>query len=219
MEENHVRKLVVTRTAGTNEKEERKPLRTTVEERVKKTTRHAWICICILCAALLLRSLDAPFAQTMRQGIATALSFDIDAEETLGRLKFVQMQMEDTVTAFAAQSVGESATRCMPVQGAVLRGFSEENDHLLLNVQSLQSVLAPAAGTVADVSDDSIAIDFSDGVSCLLTNLAYIDVKAGQQIACGEAIAAADSAGTPIAFYLWQNGAPIDPQQWVDAVQ
>ena len=86
---------------------------------MQKTTLHAMICICILCAALVLRMVEAPWAGRVKEGVRTALSFDIDAEETLGRLKFVQLQMEDTVTAFAAQSLQAQDRRIMPVQGAV----------------------------------------------------------------------------------------------------
>lgn len=212
MENERIKQLRVTRTVG---REEQETQEASAKDRVGRTMVHTAICIGVLCAALVLRSLDMPLASKLQQGVATALSFDIDAEETLGRLKFVQLQLEDTVTAFAAQSVGEGQTKCMPVQGAVLREFSDEQDHLLLNVQSSQAVVCPARGTVADATDHSIAIDFADGTSCLIDDLGYIRVQQGDSVTCGQTIAVSDVNGTPISFYVWQNGMAIDPVAWV----
>jgi len=210
MEENRVKRLSVTHTAKHAEKEQ-----TTSPDRAGKVTLHAFICVCILCAALVLKALDTPWSANIQEGIATALSFDIDAEETLGRLKFVQLQMEDTVTAFAAQGVGEGDAHRMPVQGAVLRTYSDTGEYILLNVQSAQVIACPSDGIVSDVTEESIAIDFTDGTSGLLSKLGQVQVQKGDAVKAGEIIALADEAGTPIRFTVYQSGASIDPEVWV----
>ena len=206
MEENRVKRLSVTHTAKHEEQKEE------ATDRAGKVTLHAFICVCILCAALILKALDTPWSARVREGVATALTFDIDAEETLGRLKFVQLQMEDTVTAFAAQSVGEGDSRRMPVQGAVLRTYSDTGSHVLLNVQANQPIACPCDGVVSDVTDESIAIDFADGTSAVLSALGGVQVQKGDAVEAGGTIALADEAGTPIRFTVYQGGASIDPE-------
>lgn len=205
------KKLSVIHAAQHEEKRETPPT-----DRTAKVTVHAFICVCILCAALVIRSIDAPWSLRMREGIATALTFDIDAEETLGRLKFVQMQMEDTVTAFAEQNAGQDDLFRLPVTGAVLRSYSADSPCVLLNVQANQSIACPASGIVSDVTQESIAIDFSDGTSCVIHDLGSVNVKKDDTVTVGQRIGFADEVATPIRFYVYQNGTSIDPEVWAE---
>ena len=210
MEQDRIKKLSVTHTAArTIQEEEPQPK----ADRTKKVTVHAVICICVLCGALLIRSVDTPLTDSLREGITTALTFDIDAEETLGRLRFVHVQLEETVTAFAAQGDVRDS-RLMPVQGAVLRQFGEKHPCVMLNVQAEQPIVCPASGVITDVTEDAVAIDFEDSTAGMLCGLGQVVVQKGTSVFAGDKIAQADEVGTPITFYIYENGKPIDPVQW-----
>ena len=189
------------------------------DTRMTRTTRNAFICTCMICAAMLIRAIDTPVTNAMCDGIQTALTFDIDVEDTLGRLKFVQNGVQDAASVFASSNPSQMREGfILPVGGAaVLQRFdAESHPSVTLQADPASAVCAPAAGVVTSVSTDddggvSVALEHADGYASILRGLADVAVKQGDTLTAGQQIGVADPDAGQIQFALYAQGTCIDP--------
>ena len=189
--------------------------------RMTRTARNALICTCIICAAVLIRTVDTPVTNAMCDGIQTALTFDIDVEDTLGRLKFVQNGVQEVASVFSASNALQIQEGfVLPIENAVLLQAFDAQTHPYVTLQAKDEdiVYTPASGIVTSIQKDadgitSIALEHADGYASILRGYMDVAVKQDDTLAAGQKIGTVDSANTQIEFALYAQGVCVNPIQ------
>ena len=163
--------------------------------RMTRTARNALICTCIICAAVLIRTVDTPVTNAMCDGIQTALTFDIDA-----------LQIQEGFV--------------LPIENAVLLQAFDAQTHPYVTLQAKDEdiVYTPASGIVTSIQKDadgitSIALEHADGYASILRGYMDVAVKQDDTLAAGQKIGTVDSANTQIEFALYAQGVCVNPIQ------
>ena len=172
---------------------------------------------CIACATLLgilaLGSLNQPWARRASESIHQALTMEIDLDQSLGQLSFVQKLMPESALVFFNLS-GDSEL-LPPTQGSLSHAYSPSQPWLMFSCQEGSPVCAPADGAVSavsELSDGSFAllIDHGDGLESVIACLKEVGVRTGDKLIRGAAIG---TASTSLFFELRQGGQSCDPTQ------
>jgi septal ring factor EnvC (AmiA/AmiB activator) len=145
-------------------------------------------------------------------------------------LERVAREQERRAAAAARQPYAEARGRIrLPVEGRVVGWFGQLDDAgqprrgLDIAARAGATVVAPWHGAVAFAGPFRgygviLILEHSDGYHCLIAGLARIDVKSGQTVIAGEAIAVAGPGEkeTSTVYVEWRrNGQPVDPRPWL----
>jgi len=172
---------------------------------------------CLACAALLgilaLGNIQQPWAIKASSAVEKALTMEIDLDESLGQLSFVQRLMPESALVFFNLDSGHALAA--PVEGELLHLYSADQPWLMFSAEAGTSVRAARDGTVAAVSPMSgggwgVLIDHGEGLESVTACLADVSVQAGDSIARGSKIGTADEN---VYFELRQSSEATDPTE------
>ncbi len=185
-------------------------IRRSLQERLLRNSALA-------CAALLgilaLGELNTPWARQASERIEQALTMEIDLDQSLGQLRFVQKLMPESALVFFDLSAGSGMAA--PVDGELSHPYSEEQPWLMLGCMDGVEVCAAAEGMVAAVSrlDDGswgVLIDHGEGLESVTACMASVNVASGEHVARGDRIGTAQER---LYFELRQDGSAVDPTE------
>lgn len=136
-------------------------------------------------------------------------AFDDEAgseEETLGRLKFVELPSIIDVFAPSDKAVLPANASSYSVE--------EEGRALVLSVNAGESAVSPAAGRVLDVGESEelggfVSISVSDDISFTVSGLRSVGVERGQPVKQRQKLG---EAGEKLTVRVYEAGRPIDPE-------
>ena len=139
--------------------------------------------------------------------------------------------------AILPQNVSQNLTLLWPVTGEILERYGETiaigqtSEGLKIHPSASSVVIAPEAGVVSFAGAfrsyaSLIIIDHLNGYYSLISGLKDTDVQVGQELLEGEPIGRVATESTadgteatlPILFEVRQNGEPIDPMPFLNAV-
>lgn len=172
---------------------------------------------CLACAVLLgilaLGNVNHPWAKQASDRIEQALTMEIDLDQSLGQLSFVQKLMPESALVFFNLSGSSELTR--PVQGELTHSYSPNQPWLMFDCAAESAVCACAEGTVSAVSELSdggfgVMIDHGNGMESVTACLLSADVKNGDRISRGAVIG---TASDRLYFELQLAGQPTDPTE------
>lgn len=175
------------------------------------------ICAMLLGALLLVVYLDVPATRKMKTALVGALTFEIDVDKTLGKLKFVQSneaEIRDVI------STTTDIAMSMPVKNAAtVSNFSEGSTGMVFEATELTDVISPCAGIVENVDNDKefqVTIDHGNDTKSVLTfNGAMAVIKQGSVLKKGDYVGLVDK-GTKVTFSVIKNGQNVDPASYVE---
>lgn len=200
--------------------------------------RNMVICAAIILIVVILKSIDTPFTQNILGYVRDAVTTDLDIDETLGRLKFVDNWIPEGVKAvFSEQRTSEELPIDMkfsvPAEGKVIAFFGEEmggkdkGTNTGIDIQGNQNdkIYAVYDGYVSAIGEDEIRgkyIEITQGsnVVTLYTGCSELIVDVGHQVKKGEQIGRMGRTedGTPVLhFETWVNGKPVDPMLFINS--
>ena len=200
----------------------RPKIRRSREERAKRPRQsrglllRTAVCAVLLGILLFIAYTDMPVAKKMKKDLVGALTFDIDVDKSLGKLKFVQSN-DSTVENVMSSSVAISVK--MPVKdAAVVSSYSEENKSVVLEATQLTDVICPGAGIVENVDSDQrfvITIDHGNDIKSVLSfNGAMAVIKEGSVLKKGDYIGIMDKGGN-LTFSMIKNGRNVNPYDYL----
>lgn len=141
-----------------------------------------------------------------------ASKFPKEEDETAYVLAFATAQPVEGV------KTSDFGARVHPISG-------EESFHFGLDIGAAEGtpIHAFAAGTVREVGFNSYGnyaiLDHDDGFSTLYAHCSRIDVKQGDTVAAGDAIAAVgatgNATGNHLHFEVWRDGKALNPSHYV----
>ena len=184
--------------------------RLTFQERL---LRNSCLACAVLLGVLALGNLNQPWAKKAAGSIEQALTMEIDLDESLGQLSFVQKLMPESALVFFNLS-GDHELQC-PVQGEPAHPYSDAQPWLMFSAKAGTAVCAAADGTVSAVSELSdgsfgVLIDHGEGMESVTANLQESGVQTGDKLLKGAAIG---TAAGDVFFELRQGGEACDPTE------
>jgi murein DD-endopeptidase MepM/ murein hydrolase activator NlpD len=195
-----------------------------------KLIRNTAIAISIVLLVFLLKSINLPFTQKLVDYVRTAVTEDLDWDETLGHLKFVGDYIPDIQAVFnpdtnennPVTAVGLSA----PVEGQVIRLFSvdtaenrERNLGIDVSVDADAPIRAAAEGQIAEILEEpvygtSVWISHGDGIFTFYGGCSGLLVEKGQKVTKGQQIGTVKEQASGLSvlhFEVWIDNTPVDP--------
>ena len=193
-----------------------KPRRFRIKTRLsfqERLLRNSCIACAVLLGVLALGNFNTPWARKASDTIEQALTMQINLDESLGQLSFVQKLMPESALVFFNLSGGSELQK--PVQGELSHAYSEAQPWLMFDCAAGSTACAAAEGSVAAVSQLSdgsygILIDHGDGMESVTAGLSEVNVQTGDKLLRGAAIG---SAAESVFFELRQGGNPMDPTE------
>lgn len=161
---------------------------------------------------------DMPVTNRMKTGLVSALTFDIDVDKSLGKLKFVQSN-DSTVQSVMSTSVDIPME--LPVKNAVaVSSFSEGNKSMVFEATELTDVVSPGAGIVENIDSDNyfaVTIDHGNDVKSVLSfNGAMAVLEEGSVLKKGDYVGLVDKGAT-VTFTVIKNGQNVNPSEYLSA--
>ncbi|MEG1559900.1 MAG: M23 family metallopeptidase [Clostridia bacterium] len=170
------------------------------------------ICAVICLLALLLKLVDTPFSAGVLNSVKTALDSESDSEydETLGKLKFVELP--GLLTVFSG---GDKLTAPVDSEKIVLEG---DNVLKFTNVAG-ESVVVSGAGMVKTVSQDEkygsfVVIKHQNDLETYYYGLKDITIEEGQPVRKLDTIGIVDGFGC-LYFKVFDSGVPKNPENYL----
>lgn len=185
----------------------------------------------------LINSIPLPFTQRVADHVRTALTWNFDIDETLGKLKLVGNALPDQIKSVFKQDGQDSqqgkqdksvlADFASPVKGEVIRSFGEQlilpdtgkayaNQGIDIKTAENAVIYASADGYVAAIEDHdfygtSIWLDHGNKVFTFYGRVSQINVKIGQQVDKGQQLGSLGAVKSPS-----QEEPTLHFQIWID---
>jgi septal ring factor EnvC (AmiA/AmiB activator) len=114
----------------------------------------------------------------------------------------------------------------LPVAGRTVRGFGDTAENGLtargvsLSPASGAQVVAPAAGRIAFAGpfrgfDRIVIIEHANGFTSLVTGLARVDARVGEEVVAGAPLGVAEAGRPVVGFELRREGEPVNPLEFL----
>ncbi|GEM_PF-3771952 len=180
---------------------------------VHSMLRNLAVCIIAVLAIYGIKMIDSPITNSITASVKQAISYELNIDQTLGKLQFVNEATTSTQTFSGVPEMN------YPITGEVKTSFADSNSTgiTLLGVKGA-TVTAAAGGTVAIVGEDStlgkyVQIKHTDAIYSSYYGLTSITVKKGDTVTSTQKIGVLNS--TELLFEVKNNGRPVDPKQFI----
>jgi len=184
------------------------------QRNVKKRSLFIKSCICaVVCAGcLLLKVIDTPATQQATQTIRDMISYDLDMEDSIGKLKFVQNIFPGLEAVFS----NSAAAMQYPVQGSVVQNFRENGcQGVRIHALANGEVAAAADGillkrAVSQEHGNYLRIKHPNGMETVYYGLAQSPLPEGTDVGRGDVIGTLTDSGV-LYFEVYKNGTVQNP--------
>ncbi|MHB1315026.1 MAG: peptidoglycan DD-metalloendopeptidase family protein [Christensenellales bacterium] len=176
---------------------------------VMKFVAAAAICL----AVFLLTLSGSPTAQKITQGLNNAINYTVDIDETLGKLKLVDANTDNTETSAKGWNMQ------MPILATIQSSFGETGEGVVLKGAKDSLVGAAASGYVFAVGKDDelgnfVKVRHSESIETVYYGLNEIVVEENAVVDRGSELGTTDE-GT-LRFEVHVNGVPVDPLDYIN---
>jgi len=183
----------------------------------QRLMRNTTIACALILGILVLGDVDSPWAQRASNSVRQALTMQIDLDDSLGSMQFVQAILPEEAYAFWNFS---SAQQNLPSDGEITHSWSAQQPWILYSLDLSQNIYAAGEGIIAAVTplsggDYGVLIDHGEGVESVYAYLGEVCVSAGESVAKGQMIGRPSQTDPKLYFELRKNGESIDPQEMI----
>lgn len=148
----------------------------------RKLLRNTAICAVLALGIIGIKNIDAQLTNQISNGIDQAVESEMQLDEDLGRLKFVDGQVEGNTVDVSASGYS------LPMEGEVTETFSETEREVAIRGEEQSQVCAILSGVVMETTETSLTIDNDNG-----TRTTYEGVIPGVKV--GEKVSNSDIIG------------------------
>jgi len=173
------------------------------------------VCVGVILLALAVKAVDAPAAQSVSAAVSDAVTMEVDVDQDVGRLRFVQNLFPETVAVWFSQSAPE--VLYAPMDGRVEKRFDKNYPGIGISSQSPE-VYACEKGRVKSIVQDetgayTVTLVHRGELETVYARLGQVLVKEGDKVSSGDVIAAAGKTGNQFELFLQvlSDGTAIDP--------
>ena len=147
----------------------------------KKLLRNTAICALLAFGIWGIKSMDTTIANNVSQGIEEATSSEMQMDEDLGRLKFVNGEEQSDATAVSASAYS------LPLEGEVVETFSETEKGVKIKSEANTDVSSILSGTVIKTTQDTVIVENNNSTQTTYQGL-IPTVTAGDQVTTAQTI-------------------------------
>jgi murein DD-endopeptidase MepM/ murein hydrolase activator NlpD len=183
----------------------------------EKLMRNGAVACALVLTVMALQRIDQPWSRSATQGLQSALSMDLNLDETLGRLKFVKDMMPESVLVF--WNAGGKGSLIQPVKGEVSHAFDAQQPWAEYRCQPGAAVYAAAKGKVVSLGQSArgdwiLMLQHEDGLQSVYGYLSRVLVENGQELPAGAQLGVAgEDENARLYFELRENGVSVDPTE------
>ena len=187
----------------------------------ERLMRNTSIACALILAVMAMRAVDTPFTNRVTSALSGVLSADLNLDESVGKLSFVENLMPDSALVFF--HMGGKGAPLEPVAGSVSHEWTEEQPWTEYITENGAKVVSLIDGTVSAASpsadgDWTVLVTRADGSQLVYAFLSECDVKAGQSVEKGDVIG---NAGTDEGARLYMeyrvDSEPVNPKALSEA--
>ncbi len=174
------------------------------------------VCALIIMAIGTIAFLDGPVSSRLKESLTAALTFEIDVDETLGQLKFVQENDSHVQDVMSTGDVAMDFT--LPVKDSAIKSANTGDYTMMLEATALTDIVAPAGGVVENVDDYEVfEITLDHGFetkSVIKFSGAMAVLNEGDTLNKGEYMGLVDQ-GEVVEFRVIKDGQNVDPANYL----
>lgn len=184
----------------------------TQDPMVHSLLRNTAICAVAVLAVYGMKMIDTPITNSITTSVKQAISYEMNIDNTLGKLQFVNETVKGT------QIIESAPQMVYPIEGTIKTKFTDTNSTgITFTCVKGATVCAAAEGTVAVVGEDStlgkyVQIKHTDSIYSVCYGLTDITVKKGDKVTAKQKLGV--SKATEMLFEVKINGRPVDPSQY-----
>jgi murein DD-endopeptidase MepM/ murein hydrolase activator NlpD len=177
----------------------------------------AGICAVVALFALMLKLLPWQWVADTRTALHSLFTYDLEFDESLGRLKFVQAIFPGVTAVFGSQS-----TLYHPVNGQLHSAYGADGqNHVVFKAEAGASVKVAAAGVVSKrgvhaAYGNYLMVEHEDAMVTIYYGLGYSSLEQGAQVAAGAVIGTLGDTGL-LVFELRVAGKAQNPLRFLGA--
>ncbi|MDD4797060.1 MAG: M23 family metallopeptidase [Eubacteriales bacterium] len=188
------------------------------EQGTDKLPLQLFICGAICLVIIGMKNIDLPIANDALQGLKIAVSAQSDMDKALGKLRFVTNLFPETTEVFNPTS----DKIMLPVSGSIQSVETEAPYAISMVADTEAPVSAVGAGRVFYAGNSAtygtlVRVVHNGGFETVYTGLTPT-VKAGDDVAAGQSLGILP-AGTQLRFLVYQDGAAIPAQDYLETAQ
>lgn len=181
----------------------------------ERLMRNTSIACALILAVMAMRAIDTPFTNRVTSALSGALSTDLNLDESVGKLSFVENLMPDSALVFF--HMGGKNAPLEPVAGSVSHEWTKEQPWTEYITENSAKIVSLIDGTVSAASpstngDWTVLITRTDGSQLVYAFLSDCAVRIGQTVSRGDIVG---SAGTDEGARLYMeyrvDSEPVNP--------
>ena len=143
------------------------------------------VCAAICLAVFLIKTADTPVSREITDGIKSVLTYSVDIDDTLGRLKFVGNTIPGVTAVFG------DGTVTTPINAPVSQTYSQNGRGIVFSPAAGKNVMTAADGTVTMVGENDewgkyVEVTHSETVKSVYLGLNAIEVAEGMSLKSGD---------------------------------
>ncbi|MBQ3080536.1 MAG: M23 family metallopeptidase [Clostridia bacterium] len=177
--------------------------------------RNTAVACSLLLAVMSLKNIDSPVTNRITGAVKNVLSMDLNLDDSIGKLSFVQNFMPESAQVFL--NMNNRDQKRYPVSGQIVHEWSEKQPWIEYLTENSEQVYAVTGGTVkasvkSDDGDYTVVIEGEDGAEAVYAYLASGSVKAGSKVDAGDVIGiSGNDAKAHLYFEYRVNEKSADP--------
>lgn len=191
------------------------------ETKKKSTTygqragRRLAICCAIALGCVGLRYVKLPFAQQTTDFLKNAFTYDLNIEESIGRLQFVEKLWPDVTAVF-----GDQQQFSYPVTGAIIQKFGEDGkEYIQFQAQPNADVVCALDGQVEkrginDKLGKYLKIRHTNNLATVYYGMDQSQLAEGTDVKQGQTLGTLSGDGL-FCFQVLSGDTPKDPQKYL----
>lgn len=173
------------------------------------------VCAILFGLILTVAYVDTPLTGKVKSGLQSALAFDLNIDETLGKLKFVESNDSKVQSVMSAS---EKPRLTLPVKDCVVT-TGQESAGLMLQANSLCDVVAPSDGVVENVDKENgftVTLNHGNDVKTEISFTGALAViEEGDAVKKNGYIGLVDK-GSTVTFSVIDNGQTVNPKDYLE---
>ncbi len=177
--------------------------------------RRLAICCAIAVGCIGLKYVKLPFAQQATTFLKNAFTYDLDIEESIGKLQFVQNLFPDIQAVF-----GDQQQFSYPVSGAIIQKFGEDGkEYIQFQAEPNAEVVCALDGQVEkrginDTLGKYLKIRHANNLTTVYYGFEDSSLAEGTDVKQGQSLGTLTNGGL-FCFQVLSGDSPQDPQKYL----
>ena len=186
----------------------------------ERLLRNTTVACALLLTVMALRRLNTPFTRSVTDALSSVISMDINLEDRLGKLSFVERLMPESALVFLNMDGHSNAN--LPVSGQLSHEYSASQPWTEYLTENKAPVFALKDGQISACAESSegdwtVLVTHSDDTQAVYAFLSEVTLAPGDRVERGKSIGTTGSDENAHLYLEYRvNSEPADPRALLD---